>query len=136
MKHTGKKIQSDLWRLRNLYMTGLIFVAYYDGEEPYDEYGTDRIGYRTAGDPGIHFEYSDCLEDHPRNLYGMIAELARAVVHLRIGAYAERVKDFVNGYDEEQWEFYEKMVADYKVGKRRPALRVLREDGEHNLDQP
>ena len=40
--------QQDLARLRNLYMTGLLFAAYYDGEEPYDEYGTDRIGYRRS----------------------------------------------------------------------------------------
>ena len=135
MERKTEKAQMDLARLRNLYMTGLLFAAYYDGEEPYDEYGTDRIGYRTAGDPAIHFEYSDCLEDHTRNLYGMIAELARALVHLQVGADAERVKDFVDGHDEEQREFYENMVADYKAGKKHPALRIVREDGKYKLDK-
>ena len=66
----------------------------------------------------------------------MIAELARALVHLQVGADAERVKDFIDEHDEEQREFYEKLVEDYKAGKRRTALRMVREDGEHELDKP
>ena len=117
----------NLHILRNLYLTAALFSAFDDDEEVFDENGCRReVGYKTPGDPDIFLEYSEDWYDHTRNLYGMIAALARAVALLQPPSPdALTVNEFIAYFEQEREEIWDEGYHNHKAGNNRSRLHVV-----------